>query len=102
MSTADAGATRRLERLERVLAGRRARLASALARQQRRVSGRPVGPLERYGYSVAVLLAVTAVLPTVLGFAARRRRLLFGIATNRLGISLLRRRFDAARSGSTR
>lgn len=73
MDKSSTGADRRLARLERVLAGRRARLAATIARQQARpVRPRPVAALQRYGYPVALLLAAAAILPTVVAFAARR------------------------------
>ena len=98
MSESKIGAALRLERLERVLRGRRARLASALAGQRRRSRDPgPLGSLQRYGYPVALLLALTAVLPKMVGFTFRHRKLLFGAAANGLGLWKLRRKFDSAR-----
>ena len=104
MSKSDRGAVRRLERLERVLAGRQERLASAIARQQSQATAPgPVGSLQRYGYFAAMVLALAAVLPTVVGFAFRRRKLLVGAAANGLALRTLQKRFHAARrAGSSR
>lgn len=103
MNKSEIGPARRLERLERVLAGRRARLALSIAGQQRRIANTgPLGKLQRHGYPAALLLVLTAVMPTVLGFALRRRRLLFGAAMNGLGMWKLRRRLDAVRQKERR
>ena len=61
----------------------------------------PIGGLQRYGYPVALLLVAAAVLPTVVGFGIRRRRLLVGAAANGLGIRKLRKRLDAVRASES-
>ena len=98
MTGSPAGAQRRLARLERLLAGRQARLAAKVAGTRRPLAVGPIGGLQRHGYSAALLLAFAAVLPTVLGFGWRRRRLLAGAAANGLALRKLRKRVDAVRA----
>lgn len=103
MNHSETGAKRRLARLERLLAGRRARYAATLTATRRQHAGRgPIGGLQTFGYPVAILLALTAVLPTVIGFGWRRRRLLSGAAVNGLAIRSLRKRFGAAEAKGRR
>ena len=93
---------RRLKRLERLLVGRRARLAAAVARREkRRVDPEPFGSLQTYGYPVAALLAVAALMPTVLKFGWGRRKLLLDAATNAFAIRKLRKRLAAVRSAES-
>ena len=98
------GASRRLERLSRLLEGRRARLAATMARPARRVAPiTALGRLQRYGYPLALLLATTAVLPTVFSVVWSRRKLLAGSAANAWSLRRLRKRLDVVRfDGSER
>jgi len=99
MTYSKAGAERRLDRLGRVLAGRRARLAAPLAEPTRRAAScTPIDGLQRYGYQVAFLLALTALLPTVIGFWWRRRKLLLQAQPNGSALRTLRARFSALQS----
>ena len=98
MTKSNPVAARRLDRLQRVLTARQQRLARSIARAQGPVvEPGPASGLQRYGYPVALGLAATAVMPALLGFAWRRRKLLLGAALNGVGLWKLRRRFDDAR-----
>lgn len=74
MSETNSAATRRLARLERVLAARRARLAASTVVRRRAppAASGAAAYLQANGYRIALLLAAAAVLPTVIGFLARR------------------------------
>ena len=103
MSASKTDAAQRLERLEVVFASRRARLASEIARPPARIDGAaPLVRLQHHGYAVALLLALTALLPTVVGFAFRRRKLLFGAVAAGLRARKLQARVDAVRTTGSR
>lgn len=103
MNESNVGPSRRLARLERVLEGRRARLASALARPARRMApATPLDGLRQYGYAVAVVIAATAMLPAFVGLAWRRRKLLVDVAANAWGVRKLRKAVRAAQPAERR
>ena len=63
---------------------------------------RPLNKLQEYGYSAAVMFALTAVLPTLLGLAWKGRKLLFSAAATALRLKKLRTRLDTARIAERR
>lgn len=92
-------AAMQLERLQSVFAGRRSWLVSAAAREPARIAtSRPVAQLQQYGYSAALALLFTALLPTAVGLAWRRRKMLFGTVATVLRMRKWRTRLKAVRS----
>lgn len=66
-----------LHRLSAAFAARRARLIFDLSHEPKRiVAPRPIAKLQDHGYVIATGLAATAVLPFVLRFLLRRKKLL--------------------------
>lgn len=67
-----------LHKLSAAFAARRARLAFDLSHVPRRIAPpRPIARLQDHGYAIATGLAATAVLPFILRFLLRRKKLLF-------------------------
>ncbi len=97
MSPPKPAAAQRLERLQTVFAARRARLAANVARPPSPAAGaRPLARLQHHGYSVALMMVLTAALPTVVGFAFRRRKLLVSAMSAGLRLKKLRTRLESA------
>ena len=98
MSRSPADTARRHDRLTHVFDERRARLARALVAPPRRspASGHPLARLQDQGYPLAAGLMLVALLPAVLRFVFRRRKLLLGAATAALRMRKWRKRLAEA------
>ncbi len=91
----------RLRRLQRVFAERRAQLALDVAHPPVRVAAStPLAKLRVHGYSVAMLLALVPMLPKLVGFAFRRRKLLAKVVGGGLQIRNRRQRLRSARAAA--
>lgn len=66
-----------VHRLSAAFAARRARLVFDLSHEPKRVAApRPIARLQDHGYVIATGLAATAVLPFIVRFLLRRKKLL--------------------------